>query len=125
MVHGWTTSPLIEYFIIDFATGEGGIWLGARRKGTVTCDGGTYDVLQGNRYDITIDGVQQIVKQFWSVRWPPKQGSETINGTISTACHFSAWKGYGMELGTTFDYQLLDIGSNYGSGSAKVTVSEG
>lgn len=125
-VHGWTTNPLIEYFIVESNNGaEGHPYSAAQRKGTVTCDGAKYDVLQGARYDIRVDGVILPIKLFWSVRYPKKYPGEAINGTVNTACHFNGWKGFGMELGSDFDYQILSIEGYYSRGSANITVSEG
>ena len=123
-VHGWTTNPgLVEYSIVDFATGEGGAWSGAQIKGTVTCDGAKYDIRGVNRTNTIIDGVPQTVGQLWSVRTSLKTAGKAISGTIDTACHFKAWKGVGLAIGTTFDYQVLKIESWFTNGSANLTVS--
>ncbi|KAI0029223.1 family 11 glycoside hydrolase, partial [Vararia minispora EC-137] len=99
-VYGWTTSPLIEYYITD-AYGDYNPSTGATFKGTVTSDGGTYNIYTAQRVNApSIQGTQTFT-QYWSIRT-----SNRIGGTVTTANHFNAWKNLGMNLGT-FNYQIL------------------
>jgi len=122
-VYGWTRNPLIVYYIIE---GYGNYYptlgSGAVMKGTVFCDGSIYDIVARTRTDQpSIDGIQTF-PEFWSVRNRRNLGTN-INGTVTTACHFNAWKQYGMNLGSELNYQIVSTEAHYSSGSSRITVS--
>ena len=120
-VYGWTRSPLIEYYIIE----SYGIYnpTPGVKKGAVSCNGVTYDIVSFTRTDQpSIDGTQTF-QAFWSVRNPKKTIGTKLSGTISTACHFNAWKKYGMELGTEHSFQIVSTEGYFSSGSSNITVS--
>lgn len=116
-VYGWTTNPLVEYYIVesygsyDPSSGAG------QYKGTVITDGATYKVYENQRVS-HLDGTVTF-SQYWSVRQ-----SKRTSGTVTVANHFNAWKGFGLNLGS-FGYQILAIEALNGSGSASVIVSAG
>ncbi|EEB89445.1 hypothetical protein MPER_12453 [Moniliophthora perniciosa FA553] len=96
-VYGWTRNALIEYYIVE-SYGSYDPRGNAVKKGTVTCDGASYDVLSAWRYnEPSIDGIQTF-QQFWSVRGPKKPNG-SISGSVNVACHFHAWKKFGMTPG--------------------------
>ncbi|HTV22161.1 MAG TPA: glycoside hydrolase family 11 protein [Polyangiaceae bacterium] len=120
-VYGWTTEPLVEYYIVD----SWGSWRppGGEAAGQVTTDGGTYDLYRMTRVNApNITGVNQDFEQYWSVR-TTKRAAPTGDVQVTFANHESAWAAQGWSLGA-HDYQVLatEVFNPASTGASSCTI---
>ena len=117
-LYGWTKNPLIEYYVIE----NYGQWTppGSNSIGTLNSDGGTYTIHKMVRTNQPSIIGTATFDQFFSVRQQRRS-----SGTITFANHVSGWKNKGLNLGTTWDYLIMESEGYQSSGSANITVSDG
>ncbi|HWF91612.1 MAG TPA: glycoside hydrolase family 11 protein [Terriglobales bacterium] len=115
-VYGWTTNPLVEYYICEL----GSLFTGnATFKGSVSSDGhsyNTYEHQQVNQPSIQGTATFEQYLDNWG-------GSSTgANHSVTTGNHFNHWNSIGMHMGT-FNYMILGTESFGGrSGNVNATV---
>ncbi|KAK6544216.1 hypothetical protein TWF694_000919 [Orbilia ellipsospora] len=112
-VYGWTTNPLIEYYVMDWNVGISPGTL----KGSFTSDGATYNIYTNTRTNEPSILGTSTFQQYISVRT-----SGTASGTVTVQNHFSKWASMGLNLGT-MNFQVISVESWQGSGSASQSVS--
>ncbi|HVT08839.1 MAG TPA: glycoside hydrolase family 11 protein, partial [Polyangia bacterium] len=116
-IYGWSESPLHEYYIVDD-------WFGSRpvpgtKVGTITVDGGAYDVLTHTQTNQpSVFGTLDTFDQFYSVRQTPRSC-----GHVSISQHFAAWANLGLQLGKMEEAKILVEVGNGGTGTITFTTA--
>jgi endo-1,4-beta-xylanase len=114
-IYGWTTSPLVEYYIQENGSATAGTF-----EGTVSSDGGTYNIWEHQQVNQPSIIGTATFEQYISARTSSRGTGQ--NDTVTVANHFNAWASHGMNLGT-FNYQILYVESfSGGSGYCNQTV---
>lgn len=116
-VYGWVNSPQAEYYVVE-SYGSYNPCAGATSIGSVTSDGGSYDMCTDTRTnEPSITGTSTFT-QYWSVR-----STQRTSGSVTMSNHFSAWAKSGF--GSDYNFQVMAVEAFSGSESASVTVSAG
>jgi endo-1,4-beta-xylanase len=116
-IYGWSNNPLIEFYIVDDWYGSGPPTAGGALKGSLSVDGGTYNIYTHTQTNQpSIHGTATFV-QFFSIRQTSRQC-----GHISITEHFKKWASLGMTLGNMYEAKLL-VEAGGGSGSIDFTTA--
>jgi len=112
-VYGWTTSPLVEYYIDEMGS-AGGTFIG-----TLSSDGGTYNVYKQQRVNApSIQGTTT----FWQYKNSRTSAAPTgSNRTVTMANHVNYWKSHIGSVGTFYD-TVLNCEAFSGPGTCNATV---
>jgi hypothetical protein len=123
-IYGWTTNPLVEYYIVEDSFGNGPVQpFGDQLRGNFTVDGAQYNLYSGNKQNQpNITGTNANFTQVVSVRQNPRQC-----GHVSISEHFRQWQRMGINLGFAKEAKIL-VEAGGGNGSitfthANVTVT--
>jgi len=118
-LYGWSTNPLVEYYVEDDFIPAGNA--AGTFMGTMTSDGGTYNIYEHQQVNQPcITGNSCTFEQYLAIRTSP-----VTSGTITFSNFVSAWASHGMNLGT-MNYQVLATEAfGGGSGSSSVTLGGG
>jgi len=107
-IYGWTVDPLREYYILDdwgstMPAGTASDGTPRDHVGTITVDGGTYEVWKKTRTNKpAITGDNKTFDQYFSIRQTARQC-----GHISISEHFSQWNSLGLPLGKLYEAKIL------------------
>ena len=113
-IYGWTTNPLVEYYICEFGSVANG-----SVKGSVSSDGHTYTTYEHTQVNQpSIQGTATF-NQYLDNWGGSSMGS---NHSVTTGNHFNHWNSIGMHMGT-FNVMILGTESYGGrSGYSNATV---
>ncbi len=122
-IYGWTTNPLVEYYIVEDSFGNGPAQpFATQQRGSFTVDGAQYNIYSGDRQNQPSIIGNANFTQILSVRQNPRQC-----GHVSISEHFRQWQRMGMNLGMAKEAKIL-VEAGGGNGSitfthANVTVT--
>ncbi|KAK3675705.1 hypothetical protein LTR78_004346 [Recurvomyces mirabilis] len=115
-VYGWVNSPQSEYYVVE-NYGSYNPCSGAQSLGSLSSDGGSYNVCTDTRTNQPSITGTSTFKQFFSVRQ-----SKRSSGSVTVGNHFNYWARSGFGNGN-FNFQVFAVEAFNGKGSATVTMS--
>ena len=118
-LYGWSTNPLVEYYVIDGYVGSPNY--SGQNMGTMTSDGGTYTIIKHQQVNQPcITGNSCTFWQYLAIRNSPR-----TSGTITFSNFVNAWASHGMNLGSR-NYEIMATEAwGGGSGNSSVTLNSG
>ena len=100
-VYGWTTSPLIEFYVAEKGSMTGGTYLG-----TMSSDGHTYSVYTQQRVNApSIIGTAT----FWQYKDTWGGAPTGSNRSVNMANHINNWKNKGGHGFGTYNYMIFAL----------------
>jgi glycosyl hydrolase family 11 len=115
-IYGWTTDPLVEYYIVEDSFGNGPAQpFNTQQRGSFNMDGAQYNIYVGDRVNQpAITGTANFT-QVLSVRQTPRQC-----GHVSISEHYRQWQRMGINLGQAKEAKIL-VEAGGGNGSITFT----
>lgn len=102
-IYGWTVDPLIEFYIVeDWRNWIPSMANGVSSKGTLSVDGGIYDIYVSTRVNQPSIQGNTTFKQYFSIR-----RSTRNSGKISISEHFKKWESLGLEMGKMYEVSFV------------------
>ena len=116
-IYGWTTNPLVEYYIVEDSFGNGPAQpFGDQLRGNFTLDGAQYNLYAVDKQNLpNITGTNGNFQQVVAVRQNPRQC-----GHVSISEHFRQWQSMGINLGAAKEAKIL-VEAGGGNGSITFT----
>lgn len=100
-VYGWTTSPLIEYYVAEMGSVTGGTYINS-----VSSDGHSYSFYKQQRVNApSIIGTAT----FWQYKDTWGGSSTGSNRSINMANHINNWRSRGGQGFGSYNYQILAL----------------
>ena len=114
-VYGWTTSPLIEYYVVELGANQNGSYVNS-----VSSDGHTYSFYKHQQVNQpSIQGTAT----FWQYLDNWGGAGTGANHSVTMGNHINNWKSHGGQGFGSFNYQILAAEAWGGrSGSCNATV---
>ena len=113
-IYGWTTNPLVEYYICEFGSVANG-----SVKGSVSSDGHTYTTYEHQQVNQpSIQGTAT----FWQYLDNWGGAATGSNGKVTTLNHINNWKAHGGQGFGSFNYQILAC-EDFSHGSGVINAS--
>ncbi|MGD8780354.1 MAG: glycoside hydrolase family 11 protein [Ignavibacteria bacterium] len=114
-IYGWTTNPLIEYYVAEMGSMTGGTYVNS-----VDSDGHSYSFYKSYRYNApSIIGTAN----FWQYKDTWGSAPTGSNQTVTMSNHINNWSNWGGQGFGSYNYQILALEAWGGrSGSINATV---
>lgn len=100
-VYGWTTNPLIEYYVAEKGSATGGTYVNS-----ISSDGHSYSFYKQQRVNApSIQGT----KTFWQYKDTWGGAPTGSNGKVTMGNHINNWKSKGGQGFGSYNYQILAL----------------
>ena len=100
-IYGWTTSPLIEYYVAEKGSATGGTYVNS-----VSSDGHSYSFYKQQRVNApSIQGTQT----FWQYKDTWGGASTGSNHSVTMSNHINNWRNRGGQGFGSYNYQILAL----------------
>ena len=125
-IYGWTTKPLVEYYIVDTWVASNPIPSNATSLGSITVDGAVYDLAVYTRVGLPNLSAASppvttptTIQTLYSVR-----RNKRTTGTIDISKHITGWAAAGYSLGSIFDFQILSCHAYFSAGNCSYLIED-